>query len=124
MSLKDSVAAKLIAVYSRGYARDYLDAYSILASSRFTHQQLIALCRRRDPHLDLGMFAASLTRYREQPTTEYTKYGLPTAELSTLATTLDGFARTIQQNATNANPTAHPVNLNGPGNPDPGIELH
>ncbi|MFC9335224.1 nucleotidyl transferase AbiEii/AbiGii toxin family protein [Arthrobacter sp. NPDC057009] len=26
MSLKDSVASKLLAVYSRGYARDYLDA--------------------------------------------------------------------------------------------------
>ncbi|MCI0142161.1 nucleotidyl transferase AbiEii/AbiGii toxin family protein [Arthrobacter bambusae] len=36
LSLKDSVASKLLAVYSRGYARDYLDAYSIITSHRFT----------------------------------------------------------------------------------------
>lgn len=33
LSLKDPVASKLLAVYSRGYARDYLDAYSIITST-------------------------------------------------------------------------------------------
>ncbi|WP_284984389.1 nucleotidyl transferase AbiEii/AbiGii toxin family protein [Arthrobacter sp. efr-133-TYG-118] len=124
LSLDDSVAAKLIAVYSRGYARDYLDAYSILTSGRFTHQQLIALCHRRDPHLDLGIFATSITRYREYPTLEYTKYGLPASELTTLANTLDAFARTIQHNETNTTTTAPPADPAGPGTPDPGIDLH
>ncbi|MGO4246786.1 nucleotidyl transferase AbiEii/AbiGii toxin family protein [Paenarthrobacter sp. RAF54_2] len=40
LSLKDSVASKLLAVYSRGYARDYLDAYSILSSKRFTRSEV------------------------------------------------------------------------------------
>ena len=57
LSLKDSVASKLLAVYSRGYARDHLDAHSIITSHRFTHQQLIALCQRRDRTLDLPTFA-------------------------------------------------------------------
>ncbi|BAS08721.1 hypothetical protein AHiyo4_21430 [Arthrobacter sp. Hiyo4] len=64
LSLKDSVASKLLAVYGRGYARDYLDAYSIISSKRFTHHEIIRLCQRRDPNLDLPMFAASIARHR------------------------------------------------------------
>ena len=86
MSLKDSVASKLLAVYSRGYARDYLDAYSIISSERFTPLQLIELCRRRDPHLDLELFATSMTGHRALPTAAFTTYGLPEEELSRLDT--------------------------------------
>ncbi|MDI2033359.1 nucleotidyl transferase AbiEii/AbiGii toxin family protein [Paenarthrobacter nitroguajacolicus] len=99
MSLEDSVASKLLTVYSRGYARDYLDAYSILSSKRFTPQQLILLCQRRDPHLDLEMLAAAMTGHRILAPTEFIKYGLPEAELPQLDQTLTGFAKTIGQHA-------------------------
>ncbi|WP_332603130.1 nucleotidyl transferase AbiEii/AbiGii toxin family protein [Arthrobacter sp. S2(2024)] len=101
LSLKDSVASKLLAVYSRGYARDYLDAYSIITSHRFIHQQLITLCQRRDPTLDLPTLAAAIARHRTLPTTEFTKYGLHPSELPTLSTTLLDFA-TIIHNASSA----------------------
>ncbi|MBT2597919.1 hypothetical protein [Arthrobacter sp. ISL-72] len=97
LSLNDSVASKLLAVYSRGYARDFLDAYSIITSRRFTNQQLIRLCQRRDPNLHLPMFATSITRHRTLPTTEYTKYGLPAHELPTLSSTLLDFTETIHK---------------------------
>ena len=123
LSLKDSVASKLLAVYSRGYARDYLDAYSIIISGRFTAMELIELCRRRDPHLDLEMFASTMTGHRALPTTEFTKYGLPAEELSRLDATLTEFAKTIGQHHSAADQTIEPVNLNGPGHtrtgPDP-----
>ncbi|GAA3315614.1 nucleotidyl transferase AbiEii/AbiGii toxin family protein [Arthrobacter ramosus] len=124
LSLKDSVASKLLAVYSRGYARDYLDAYSIITSHRFTHQQLITLCQRRDPTLDLPTFAAAIARHRTLPTTEFTKYGLQASELPTLSTTLLDFAKTIHKtshNAGTANTDA--ANPTGPGYPGPGPGL-
>lgn len=120
LSLKDSVASKLLAVYSRGYARDYLDAYSIITSRRFTHQQLITLCQRRDPTLDLPIFAAAIARHRTLPTTELTKYGLQPRELPTLSTTLLDFAQTIHNTATTHLDSANPV---GPATPEPGTEL-
>lgn len=124
LSLKDSVASKLLAVYSRGYARDYLDAYSIITSQRFTHQQLITLCQRRDPTLALTMFAAAIARHRTLPTTEFTKYGLQPRELPTLSNTLLDFAKTIHKTSHNtgtANTDA--ANPTGPGysGPDPGL---
>lgn len=115
LSLRDSVASKLLAVYSRGYARDYLDAYSIISSGRFTPLELIELCRRRDPHLDLEMLASTMTGHRALPTTEFTKYGLPVDELSQLDTTLTGFAKTIRQQNSGAGQTIGPTNFNGPG---------
>ena len=119
LSLKDSVASKLLAVYSRGYTRDYLDAYSIITSHRFTHQQLITLCQRRDPTLDLPTFAAALTRHRTLPTTEFTKYGLQPRELPALSTTLLGFAETIHRTSHNHGTTrTDAANLTGPPNPE------
>ncbi|WP_437773544.1 nucleotidyl transferase AbiEii/AbiGii toxin family protein [Arthrobacter sp. KNU40] len=122
LSLKDSVASKLLAVYSRGYARDYLDAHSIITSHRFTHQQLITLCQRRDPTLDLPTFAAAIARHRTLPTTEFTKYGLQASELPTLSNTLLDFAETIHKTSQNPG-TTHTDNPTGPANPEPGPEL-
>lgn len=124
LSLKDSVASKLLAVYSRGYARDYLDAYSIINSHRFTHQQLITLCQRRDPTLDLPTFAAALARHRTLPTTEFTRYGLQTRELLTLSTTLLDFAKTIHKTSDNRGAThTDAADPTGAATPEPGPEL-
>ncbi|MDI3194604.1 nucleotidyl transferase AbiEii/AbiGii toxin family protein [Pseudarthrobacter sp. AL07] len=123
LSLKDSVASKLLAVYGRGYARDYLDAYSIISSRRFTHQELIRLCQRRDPHLDLPLLAASITRHRALPTTEFIKYGLPPSELPTLSSTLLSFAETIHKAAQTPSAAHNAPDLLGPGNAEPGPEL-
>lgn len=124
LSLKDSVASKLLAVYSRGYARDYLDAYSIITSHRFTHQQLLTLCQRRDPTLDLPTFAAAIARHRTLPTTEFTKYGLQPRELPTFSTTLLAFAETIHKISQNLGTTHTDATYAArPANPETGFEL-
>ncbi|WP_427132319.1 nucleotidyl transferase AbiEii/AbiGii toxin family protein [Pseudarthrobacter sp. S9] len=123
LSLNDSVASKLLAVYGRGYARDYLDAYSIITSRRFTHQQLIRLCQRRDPNLDLDLFATSITRHRTLPTTEFTKYGLPPRELPTLSSTLLDFAETIHKTTQNPSTANDTIDFIMPGNAGPGPGL-
>ena len=123
LSLKDSVASKLLAVYGRGYSRDYLDAYSIISSRRFTHQELIRLCQRRVPNLDLPMFAASIARHRALPTTEFTKYGLPPRELTTLSSTLLSFAETIHKVTQNPSAAHKAADLIGPGSAETGPEL-
>ena len=123
LSLEDSIASKLLTVYSRGYARDYLDANSILSSKRFTSRQLIELCQRRDPHLDLEMFASAMTGHRALAPTEFTKYGLPEADLQKLDRTLTGFASTIRQHASRTGSPAEPVDFTGPGITGTGPEL-
>lgn len=123
LSLNDSVASKLLAVYSRGYARDYLDAYSIITSGRFTHQELISLCQRRDPNLDLPLLATSITRHRTLPTTEYTKYGLPAHDLPALSSALLNFAETIQKATRNPGAANDTTDFIRPGNAGPGPEL-
>ena len=123
LSLKDSVASKLLTVYSRGYARDYLDAYSILGSKRFTPGELIDLCQRRDPHLDLEMFAEAMVGHRTLPPEDFAKYGLPTAEMPMLDRSLTVFAKTIRRHASRALSPIEPVDLIGPGTAGTGIEL-
>ncbi|WAH97446.1 nucleotidyl transferase AbiEii/AbiGii toxin family protein [Arthrobacter sp. MMS18-M83] len=124
LSLNDSVASKLLAVYSRGYARDYLDAYSIITSHRFTHQQLITPCQRRDPTLDLPTFGAAIARHRTLPAAEFTKYGLHPGELPALSTTLLDFAKTTHNARRNPGATqTDAANPAGPPNPKPGLEL-
>jgi hypothetical protein len=103
--------------------RDYLDAYSIIASGRFTHKQLITLCQRRDPNLDLPLLATSMARHRTLPTTDYTRYGLPQDELPKLSSTLLDFARTIHRSSASATESVEPVDLIGPGSAGPGIDL-
>jgi hypothetical protein len=53
----DAVATKVAAVFSRGYARDYLDLAGILDSGRFTRDTLIDLAASVDAGFSRGWFA-------------------------------------------------------------------
>ena len=48
LSQDDAVANKIDALYSRGEARDYLDALSIRESGHYTDEQLMALAEEHD----------------------------------------------------------------------------
>ena len=60
LSLEDAVGNKLSALYSRAYARDFLDVDSIRASAKFTDAELIRAAIERDPGFEVPMFVTQL----------------------------------------------------------------
>lgn len=60
LSVRDAIAAKVNAVYSRAEARDFLDLDAIRASGRFTDEQLLHIATERDPGFDRHIFATQL----------------------------------------------------------------
>ncbi len=50
----DAVASKVATVFSRGYARDYLDLAGILASGRYSFDQLMAMAKAVDAGFTTG----------------------------------------------------------------------
>jgi hypothetical protein len=60
LSLADAVGNKLSALYSRAYARDFLDVDSIRASGKFTDAELIRSAIERDPGFEVPMFVTQL----------------------------------------------------------------
>lgn len=57
---EDAVGNKIDALYSRGEARDYLDALAIRRSGRWTDEQLMTLAADHDPGFDRTVFAKIL----------------------------------------------------------------
>jgi hypothetical protein len=78
----DAVASKVAAVFSRGYARDYLDLAGILESGRFPAEQLMQMAERVDAGFSKGWFAealAAVDRFQDQ---DFTRYGVDAARVS------------------------------------------
>ncbi|WP_158591155.1 nucleotidyl transferase AbiEii/AbiGii toxin family protein [Kocuria tytonis] len=62
LSVRDAIAAKVGAVYSRAEARDFLDLDAIRASGKFTDKELLYIAAERDPGFDRQIFAEQLRR--------------------------------------------------------------
>ena len=58
----DAVAGKMDALFNRWAPRDFLDVDAILASGRYTPQQLLAVAREHNPGFAPAMFAESFSR--------------------------------------------------------------
>ncbi|WP_165217299.1 nucleotidyl transferase AbiEii/AbiGii toxin family protein [Schaalia sp. ZJ1691] len=74
LSLEDAISAKLSALYSRAYPRDFLDAYNIRKNSTYTDEELLMLLKERDPGFDREMFAIqleSIQRFHSWPLETY-----------------------------------------------------
>ncbi|MET3923193.1 nucleotidyl transferase AbiEii/AbiGii toxin family protein [Arthrobacter sp. UYEF20] len=99
LSLEDAVGSKVVAVYSRGEVRDYLDLDAIRESKRFTDGQLLDIAADRDPGFDVGMFAAQLDQVKRISTTlRVQEYGVGEHELAQLKSRLSGWAEQLRTN--------------------------
>lgn len=78
----DAVGSKVAAVFSRGYARDYLDLAGILASGRYTRDQLIAMARSVDTGFTTQWFAEALTGVDRFSDDEFSRYGVSADQIA------------------------------------------
>src|SRR5579875_54151 len=72
----DAVATKVAAVFSRGYARDYLDLAGILDSGRFSRETLIDLAASADAGFSRGWFAEALAAVDRFDDDQFLRYGV------------------------------------------------
>jgi hypothetical protein len=57
----DAVANKVCALFGRAEVRDYVDVAAILASGRYTEENLVRLAEEHDPGFDPAWFAEAPT---------------------------------------------------------------
>ncbi|WP_162958843.1 hypothetical protein [Nocardia yunnanensis] len=65
-------------MFNRWAPRDYLDIDAILASGRYTREQLLTIAAEHNPGFDRGMFAESLFYLRRIPDRDFTPYEVTT----------------------------------------------
>lgn len=72
----DAVAGKMDALFNRSAPRDFLDVAAILASGRYTQDQLLAVAAEHNPGFSAELFAESLSYLQRIPGREVTAYGV------------------------------------------------
>lgn len=75
LSVRDAIAAKVGAVYSRAEARDFLDLDAIRAFGKFTDEELLYIAAVRDPGFDSQIFAEQLRRVDLLASDDVAAYG-------------------------------------------------
>ncbi len=93
----DAVANKVCALFGRAEVRDYVDVAAILASGRYSEQDLIRLAEEHDPGFDPSWFTEALNAVDRLPDTLFEPYGLDPQDVSALKTQMQAWARKISR---------------------------
>lgn len=72
----DAVAGKMDALFNRWAPRDFLDIDAVLASGRYTRQQLLSVLAEHNPGFSTGMFLESLSYLHRIPDRDFAAYGM------------------------------------------------
>ncbi|MBG0815717.1 nucleotidyl transferase AbiEii/AbiGii toxin family protein [Planomonospora sp. ID82291] len=88
----DAVANKVCALFGRGEVRDYIDVHAILASGRYTGEQLLTLAAGHDPGFDRDWFSQALRAVERLPRSSFEPYGMPPGEAAELVRRLTRWA--------------------------------
>lgn len=92
----NAVANKVCALFGRAEVRDYVVA-AILASGRYSEQDLIRLAEEHDPGFDPSWFTEALNAVDRLPDTLFEPYGLDPQDVSALKTQMRAWARKISR---------------------------
>lgn len=92
---RDAVASKVAAVFSRGEARDYLDLAGVLASGRYSRQQLIELGAQADAGFDTEVFARALAAVDRFPDSEFARYGIAAGRIASVRETMREWSQAL-----------------------------
>jgi len=82
LSLEDAVASKVLALFGRAFARDFIDVDA--AAARIDRQKLLDLAAEHDPGFDRSFFTEQLRELDHIPDEELAAYGLGPAEITGL----------------------------------------
>jgi len=66
-SLADIAAGKLLALFTRAAARDFIDVYWLVRDGHFTIDQLVALAKEKDPGVDFYYLAIAFRQVDTLP---------------------------------------------------------
>lgn len=91
----DAVANKVCALFGRAEIRDYVDVAAILASGRYSDDDLIRLAAEHDPGFDLAWFVEALEAVDRIPDTGFAEYGLDPARAAALRSRMHAWAKKI-----------------------------
>ena len=91
----DAVANKVCALFGRAEIRDYVDVAAILASGRYSDDDLIRLAVEHDPGFDLPWFTEALEAVDRIPDTGFAEYGLDPAGAATIRARMHAWAKKI-----------------------------
>ncbi len=80
----DAVGNKMAALYGRALARDFLDIDAVLASGRYTSEQLLRLAEHADSGFDRAMFADVLGALNQISDAAFAPYGIDASAIQTL----------------------------------------
>ncbi|AGZ39386.1 nucleotidyl transferase AbiEii/AbiGii toxin family protein [Actinoplanes friuliensis] len=72
----DAVGNKMAALYGRALARDFLDVDAVLASGRYSSEQLLQLVEAADAGFDRALFADTLGALGQISDTAFAAYGV------------------------------------------------
>jgi len=95
LSLADAVGNKLSALYSRAYARDFLDVDSIRTSEKFTDAELIRSAIERDPGFDVPMFVTQLQLVHRVLPEQVSQYNVDADQLEAIKNRFHLWASTL-----------------------------
>ncbi|HET9690173.1 MAG TPA: nucleotidyl transferase AbiEii/AbiGii toxin family protein [Acidimicrobiales bacterium] len=92
----DAVATKVAAVFSRGYARDYLDLAGILDSGRYSRETLIDLAASADAGFSRGWFAEALAAVDRFEDDQFLRYGVGAERVAHVRALMRDWSREMQ----------------------------
>lgn len=95
LALEDAVANKVLALYSRGEVRDYLDVDAIRQTGRFSDDELLTAAAERDPGFEPVMFARQLRGVERAEPAAVEPYGLDADDLAAARLRLRSWAARI-----------------------------
>jgi hypothetical protein len=76
----------MAALYGRALARDFLDINAVLASGRYSTQQLLQLAQAADTGFDHDMFASALAALEQISDAALTAYGIDAEAIQAVRT--------------------------------------
>lgn len=91
----DAVANKVCALFGRAEVRDYIDVDAIVASGRYTEDELLDLAADHDPGFDQSRFAEALAAIDRLPDSLFQPYGMSPGDTSALRERMRAWARRI-----------------------------
>jgi hypothetical protein len=95
--LDDVAGGKVEALFTRAEARDFIDVDALIASGRYTREDLLTLAATRDAGFDRSVFTQMLTALTIYPDSELTAYGLTQAQATGLRQRIADWHRELSQ---------------------------
>lgn len=91
----DAVANKVCALFGRAEVRDYVDVDAIVASGRYTQDELLDLAADHDPGFDRSWFAQALSAVDRLPDRLFLPYDLSLEDTAALKARMRAWAQKI-----------------------------